>query len=208
MIVRFRSGSSVLIGDVKKMFWQISNKDQKYHGIIYKGETYVFTRICFGNKPSPSIAELSMVKAAQSGKDSHPIAYPALLYKRYMDDIIDADDHEIKIVSTRDQMTDLIGRFDFEIEHWYSNNPNVGNVVEKTKVVGLTCNLQSDTLTSVLQSKVSGPITKRRMLAKLSEIWDPLGICKGTVLTGKLLLKVGWDDTIRNYPDLVAQCHT
>ena len=133
--MRFRSGSSALIGDVKKMFWQIkiSNEDQKYHGIIYKGETYVFTRICFGNKPSPPIAELSMVKAAQSGKESHPLAHRALLYKRYMDDIIDASDDEIKVISTRDQVTDLIGRFGFEIKHWYSNNCNVGNVVENTR---------------------------------------------------------------------------
>ena len=83
IIMRFRSGSSALIGDVKKMFWQIkiSNEDQKYHGIIYKGETYVFTMICFGNKSSPPIAELSMVKAAQSGKESHPLAHTALIYK-------------------------------------------------------------------------------------------------------------------------------
>ena len=80
--------------------------------------------------------------------------------------------------------------------------------------MGLTWNIHSDTLASVLKSKVSDTITKRRMLAKLSEIWDPLGICAGTVLTGKLLfqsivrLKVGWDDPIESHADLVAQWHT
>ena len=69
-------------------------------------------------------------------------------------------------------MTDLIGRFVFEIKQWCSNNYKVDNVVKKTKVVGLTWDLHSDTLASVLQSKVSATITKRRMLAKLSEIWD------------------------------------
>ena len=59
-ITRFRCGKYTLIGDIRKMFWQIkiSEKDQLYYGVIYNGETYVFTRICFGNKPSPPIADM------------------------------------------------------------------------------------------------------------------------------------------------------
>ena len=70
VITRFRCGQYTLIGDIRKMFWQIkiAETDQKFHGVIHKGGTYVFTRVCFGNKPSPPIADSSMVKMAHHGK--------------------------------------------------------------------------------------------------------------------------------------------
>ena len=96
IITRFRTGRYVLIGDVKKMFWQfkILEEDQKYHGIIYKGDMYVFTRVCFGNKSSPPIAETGMIKVAEQGKISHPYASFALLFKRFMDDIFEANNNK------------------------------------------------------------------------------------------------------------------
>ena len=103
IITRFRSGNYAMIGDIRKMFWQIkiNSEDQRYHGVLYKGNTYVFTRICFGNKPSPTIAELSMIKIAQIGKDTHPLASNVLIHKRYVDDIVDASDIPRKLVDTK-----------------------------------------------------------------------------------------------------------
>ena len=75
------------------MFWQIKipEEDQMYHGVIYKRRSFVFTRVCFGNTPSPPIAEMGMIKVAEQGKSSHPLASSALLFKRYKDDILDSN---------------------------------------------------------------------------------------------------------------------
>ena len=54
---------------------------------IHKCETYLFTRVCFGNKPSPPIGGQSMVKMTYHGNETHPNASSALLFKRYIDDI-------------------------------------------------------------------------------------------------------------------------
>ena len=75
LLTAFRSGYTALQGDIKKMFWQISlsEYDQQFHGIIYKGETYVFTRVCFGDKPSPTIANSCMKEIAKKEKEEFPL---------------------------------------------------------------------------------------------------------------------------------------
>ena len=74
VITKFRVGKFAMVGDIQKMFWQIRlhTDDQKYHGVIWNENTYVFTRVCFGDKTSPPIAEESMIKVAHYGKDSFP----------------------------------------------------------------------------------------------------------------------------------------
>ena len=73
-LTRFRCGAFAILGDIKKMFWQIrlSDDDAQYHGNIWDGQTYVCTRLCFGVKPSPPIANYSMMKVAALGEKSHP----------------------------------------------------------------------------------------------------------------------------------------
>ena len=73
-ITRLRSGKWAIQGDIKKMFWQIkpTESDERYHGDIYKGETYVFTRVCFGNEPSPIIANETMVGISRWRRTSYP----------------------------------------------------------------------------------------------------------------------------------------
>ena len=73
IITRFRVGKGALIGEIQKMFW--------------KASTYVFIRVCLGNKPSPPpppppIAEESMIKIANAGKESQLEAYKALVDQR------------------------------------------------------------------------------------------------------------------------------
>ena len=91
-----------LIEDISKMFWQIkiNEHDQKYHEVIFKGETYVFTRVCFGNNPSPPLAELSMIKVTENGKTSHRNASQALLFTRYMNAMLDSNSNEMKFKRT------------------------------------------------------------------------------------------------------------
>ena len=204
IVTRFRSGKYTLIGDISKMFWQIkiNEHDQKYHGVIFKGETYVFTRVCFGNKPSPPIAELSMIKVAEHGKTSHPNASQALLFNRYMDDILDPKNNEKKLKDTRDEIDELIGEFGFNIKEWRSNNANLGSNVKSKKILGIQYNIQNDNLIVDIEPMNKCQVTKRKILSRIAEIWDPLGITAGVLMSGKLLLQsitrlnFSWDQII------------
>ena len=69
IITKFRCGLFASVWQIK-----IHEQDQMFHGVICKGGTYVFTRIGFGNSPSPPIADMSMVKMAYHGRETHPLA--------------------------------------------------------------------------------------------------------------------------------------
>ena len=206
IVRRFRSGKYTLIGDISKMFWQIkiTEKDQLYHGVIYKGESYVFTRVCFGNKPSPPIAEMGMVRVAEHGKFSHPHASQALLFKRFMDDILDSNSKIEVLRTTRNEMDGLIGKFGFNIKEWYSNDKERGMNLKSKKILGIQYNTETDNLVAGIEQIKELRVTKRRILSRIAEIWDPLGITAGVCLTGKLLfqsitrLNYNWDTLIEN----------
>ena len=105
IITKFRCGLFVSVGDVCKMFWQINihEQDQMFHGVIYKGGTYVFTQIGFGNSPSPPIADMSMVKMVYHGRETHPLASKLLIHNRYMDDLINSNSNAMILRRTRSQ---------------------------------------------------------------------------------------------------------
>ena len=147
-ITRFHSGKYAIVGDIKKICLQIkiSKEDQMYHGVVYEGETYVFTRVCLGNESSHLIAEQSMIKIAEAGSNSHPNTSMVLLHKRYMDDLIDAENDESNLMDTRYQVDNILGKFGFEIKEWFSNNSKLGTVLDQTKVLGLKWNISKDML--------------------------------------------------------------
>ena len=74
IITQFRCGEIAITGDVRKMLSQIllDKTAEQYHGIVYKGQTYVFTRVSFGGTSSPNIAEACMMHIAASGERTHP----------------------------------------------------------------------------------------------------------------------------------------
>ena len=72
--------------------------------MIQKCETYVFTRVCFGNKPSPPIADQSMVKMAYHENETHPDASSALFFKRFFDDISVSCSDEKRLKLTRTEI--------------------------------------------------------------------------------------------------------
>ena len=184
VLTRFRAGNNALLGDFEKMYWQIHlhPSDQRYHGVIWRGKTYVFKRVCFGDNNSPQIADFSMKRIAIEKKESHPRAYEVLMKKRYMDDLLDADNEEREIMKSKLEVDDILGEFGFKVKEWYSNNERVGSVCEN-KVLGLKWSAEKDNLSVITKEIEDTCITKRSILSTIASFWDPLGICSAFIIS-------------------------
>ena len=92
--------------------------------------------VCFGDKPSPSIANYSMMRIATSGKKEYPRGSVVIENKRYVDDLLDSSSNFEEMLRKRDETQALLGRFGFEIKRWQSNHPDIGEVKGNNKVLG------------------------------------------------------------------------
>ena len=114
----------------------------------------------------------------------------------------------------------------FTLRKWKSNNQEVrGDIREKkitgeevlgkssnketesTKVLGLKWSQEKDTLAVQLasdNSRILEPVTKRKMLSKVSEIFNPLGAASPVTIRGRILLQdvcktqKKWDETVNS----------
>ena len=81
VLIRFREGKIALASDIRKMYHSVylSETDQHMHRFLWRNldinakiETYIFTRVCFGDKPVGTIATVALRKTA----DEYSMKYP------------------------------------------------------------------------------------------------------------------------------------
>ena len=206
VLTNFRAGNTAIQGDIRKMFWQImlSDYDQQFHGVLYKGETFVFTRVCFGDKPSPIIADSCMKMIANEGKEQYPEGAGIVGHKRFVDDLLDAGVDDLKMEKKINETTELLGKYGFEVKEWLSNRESVGKVKRNGKVLGLLWDGEKDSLSVRIKSvgEQLGSFNKRGILRSVAKIWDPIGILCALIIIGKLIfqsvvrMKVSWDEEV------------
>ena len=83
-----------------------------------------------------------------------------------MDDMIEAHVEKETLIETRNQITSLLGEFRFDIKVWYSNDPEVGEVVEKKKIMGLTWQINGDKLNPAVEVSEATVISIRNFAAR------------------------------------------
>ena len=143
----------------------------------------------------------------------NPVASNALLFKRFVDDIIESNSTKQGLMDTKRETDELIGMFGFKIKEWYSNMRDLGAQLKSKKILGIQYDTENDELSVKIEPLRKKDLTKRRILSRIAEIWDPVGITAGVCLTGKLLfqsitrLNYSWDELIEN-EDLKKMCES
>ena len=102
ILLRFRMYAIALTADISEMFLQcrLDPNDHRYHRFWWNERFWQWVRILFGNLSSPDISQKVLTMNAEQFAKEFPLAYLAVLYAMYMDDVL-------KSVETRQQAIQL-----------------------------------------------------------------------------------------------------
>lgn len=223
IILRWREGSSVLIGDIKKMFNSIyiAEAEQHCHRFLWRGmesdrepDTYVITRVNMGDRPAPSISTEAILKTASMMKDEYPRVDKLFRESMYVDDIVESVDSDGEAKLLANDATTVLEMGGFRIKSWAFNDTNTTET-ESRQVLGIRWNPKTDKiqfqpllnfseknrgkhvdagiLPEQVPQAIPSALSKRVVLRQVMRLYDPLGLLSPFIVTGKLYLRETWD---------------
>ncbi|XP_067937152.1 uncharacterized protein [Watersipora subatra] len=221
ILIRWREGKSVLIGDVRKMFnsIHIGITEQHCHRFLWrnmdatkKPDTYAITRVNMGDRPAPAISTEAILKTAEMMKEKFPRVATLLNESMYVNDIVESVSDDSEAHQLADDATTVLKKGGFQIKGWTFNGKGEDKSMQ---VLGVLWNGCSDTISFKpklnFSKKVRGQhtapdldinevsqaipriLTKRLVLEQVMRLYDPLGILSPFIVTGKMYLRDTWD---------------
>ena len=220
ILIMFREGAVALIGDIQEMFSQVllDPMDRKYHRILWQDRIFESTRLPFGDRASPFLAQLVLRTHAERNSVEYPLASEACLRKIYMDDALPSVDGDQTAKQLRSELTDLLASAGFTIRKFCSNSIEVlmdapedsrapGVIVDLEeselpcqKPLGILWNAERDAIGYRHRAVEVDVITKRTTLSLVARLFDPLQLLAPYVIRAKMALQeawiagLGWDD--------------
>ena len=203
-----------ITADISKAFLMLGiekESDRDCLRFLWNGQEFRFKRLCFGLNSAPFLLQATL--RHHFDIISTKLA-DELKFRFYMDDLLDGsssvDEGCQRILKSKEMLKDA----GMNLCKFRSNNACLNAFVRDVlneeicfdeKVLGLSWNIEDDSISvSAVDQPFDGPWTKRRLLKVLASAFDPLGVCSGVLLTGKLLLqrlwveKIDWDKIIVN----------
>ncbi|XP_055604029.1 uncharacterized protein LOC129752267 [Uranotaenia lowii] len=221
IILRCRTKQFMIVADVEKMFRQIEvhRSDQSLQSILWRSSptdeisTYELCTVTYGTKPAPFLATRTLRQLAMDEEVNFPLAARAVLDDTYMDDVITGTDDASEAGTLRSQLDELMSSGGFRLRKYASNCLEIlGNIPQENlaipcsegipldlnpsvKTLGLTWMPLSDEFSfqfSLQPLDDSEPLTKRRILAIIAALFDPLGLLGATIASAKIFMQLLW----------------
>ena len=228
ILIRFRKHKYVLTADIEKMYRQIllQPSDRKYHQILWREnnedriKTYQLNTVTYGTTSAPFLATRCLKEIALENQSNYPAEAQIIAHDFYVDDLITGHENIEKLKQYKSTIHSICKRYGFILRKYRSNDMNLCEVFESkeaiqfsetdnkySKTLGIEWNAIKDTLHYSQPEEIKNfieadKITKRQMLSKIAQIYDPLGLIAPIVLQAKLLmqqlwtLKCNWDDVV------------
>ena len=230
ILIRFRENEIAFIGDIKKLYHTVRTGviEQHTHRFLWRDmdvtrepDTYVIQRVSFGDKPSGTIATVTLRKTAEMAKENYPQA----------SELLNVDNVETAKKLTNEMET-ILSNGNFRIKEWIYSHDKIapdqdllptGMKTAHEKVLGVVWNPITDNfyfkvkLNFTPKSKKQHPkqnqgtttntsmiLTKRIILSQVNSVYDPLGLASPLTVRAKILMrrlwihnpKLEWDDPI------------
>ncbi|XP_011884088.1 PREDICTED: uncharacterized protein LOC105571229 [Vollenhovia emeryi] len=228
IILRFRTHPYVITADIAMMYRQIlvNEKDRALQRILWRRDPsepvqlYDLNTVTYGTSCAPYLAMRCLRELAAVSQDL-PQAARAVNADFYMDDVLTGARTIEEATELQRQLSELLLRGQFQLRKWRSNEARIlQNLAEGSKTdellildkeeavktLGLLWNAAEDCLQYHVEIETTETTTKRIVLSKISQIFDPLGLITPLLITGKIivqrlwLLGTDWDEMLPDEP--------
>ena len=228
ILVKMRFHPVALSGDVKQAFLKVRIKETdrdalRFHwspDANHEVETLRFTRALFGLTSSPFLLGGVLEHHLKCWESRKPEVVAELRKSLYVDDLVSGKTTVEQAQAMKDDAIEIFNDATFTLHKWHSNRRELeettsDNEEEKTfakqqlgtpsegeaSILGLAWSKDKDELKVVVPSG-EATTTKRGILSKLAQIYDPLGLLSPRTLQGKIVYrevcnkKMAWDAQI------------
>lgn len=230
ILLRFRTYRYALSADIVKMFRQVlvHQSQWDYQRILWRPNSqseirdYAITRVVWGYTSASYNAIRSLRQCATDYAYQFPLASTAALSNFYVDDLLSGTSDYEQLIVLREQLVRMLEAGGFPLAKWITNDSTLasewGQKIGEERsfddgsgVLGMTWNPTQDTLSLRLSNVYnwnSNYITKRELVSRVAQVYDPSGLFAPIVVTGKIIiqdiwrLQIGWDNKV---PDHIAE---
>lgn len=224
IMMRFRRHKYAVCGDIREMYNQVKlNEDQWDMLRIFWRENkcdplreYWLTVLTFRLKSSGYIAVRCVMQAAREAEERLHEASNAILNDFYMDDCATGASTEGEAIELAGKIDEILKGAGFTLCKWKSNSSAVLNAMDSesessmvfseegaTSILRLKWLIGTDQFTfEVKTPEVSEPLTKRKIVSCVAQLYDPNGYISPVIVTGKILIqrlwkeKLDWDEIL------------
>ncbi|XP_076302002.1 uncharacterized protein LOC143220171 [Lasioglossum baleicum] len=206
-------------------------EDRNFQRILWRDNEseevreYCLNTVTYGLSCAPFLAVRTLHQLAEDEGSQYPIAARALRHDSYVDDILTGADTIHALKETALQLQQLCKAGGFILQKWASNtaelrkvtiqlsqsqpsSPLDGQPESKTwtdsihPALGLLWSPHDDSFRFTITDTDAQPTTKRSVVSKAAQLFDPLGWLTPVIVRAKItiqstwLLGIGWDDPL------------
>ncbi|XP_015119021.1 uncharacterized protein LOC107042476 [Diachasma alloeum] len=177
----------------------------------HEAQVYQFNTVTYGTTCAPYHGMRRLRELAALYKAEFPLASRVLEEDFYMDDLLTGTSTPEVAIQLQQQLSKLLMLGQFPLRKWRSNDPQILRGLqehnkteelftidkeEALKTLGLFWNAPEDILQYHVQLSQDSVNTKRQVLSRISQIFDPLELVGPVLVSGKILMQKLWSDKI------------
>jgi len=229
VLLRFREYAVAVSGDIEKMFYQVKvrSEDRPALRFVWRNpasssppEEFEMTVQVFGAVSSPTTCTFALRQTVKDNEVGHQDIAAKVIENFYVDNYLDSFRPVEEAVKTSEKMIRLLAKGGFRLNQWLSSSREVLRTLPASELNSPDLNIDLDDLpvertlgqywdceedTFCFKFQVSQAAdSKRKILAAVSSIFDPLGLLAPVILVPKILLQdiwtlnADWDEPLPN----------
>lgn len=218
ILMRMRRHPVAFSADIKKMFRQIKIVPEQWNlqRIFWREhpkeqlKEYCLVVVTYGLATSPYLAVKSMINGAIAMEKEYPQAAHIIKNDFYMDDGITGAKSKTCAINLAKEVKFVLSKSGFELCKFRSNCKELVRALEgdeaasvlfddkgQTSVLGLKWLTTTDEFTYIVKnSEIEEELTKRLILSKIGQLYDPNGFIAPVITRAKILMQTIWKANI------------